>query len=101
MWKCKKCNEENEDSFDICWKCGYGINGETPDEIESEVEIIKKDTKERIKAEDAKYKKKKRIIIFLIFLPIILGMINYFIEKPNNTHKIIPSVKSSLYNTKE
>jgi uncharacterized membrane protein YvbJ len=21
MWKCKKCKEENEDSFDTCWKC--------------------------------------------------------------------------------
>jgi len=21
MWICKKCNEENEDSFDTCWKC--------------------------------------------------------------------------------
>ena len=21
MWTCKKCNEENEDSFDSCWKC--------------------------------------------------------------------------------
>tara|TARA_Y100001970_G_scaffold80482_1_gene102241 strand:+ start:659 stop:1075 length:417 start_codon:yes stop_codon:yes gene_type:complete len=23
MWVCKKCKEELEDSFDICWKCGY------------------------------------------------------------------------------
>ena len=21
MWKCKKCGEEIEDSFDACWKC--------------------------------------------------------------------------------
>ena len=21
MWTCKKCKEENEDSFDACWKC--------------------------------------------------------------------------------
>jgi len=21
MWTCKKCNEENEDSFDSCWEC--------------------------------------------------------------------------------
>jgi len=21
MWICEKCNEENEDSFDSCWKC--------------------------------------------------------------------------------
>ncbi len=22
MWTCKKCKEENEDSFEICWNCG-------------------------------------------------------------------------------
>ena len=21
MWTCKKCKEENVDSFDACWKC--------------------------------------------------------------------------------
>lgn len=21
MWVCEKCNEENEDNFDICWNC--------------------------------------------------------------------------------
>ena len=21
MWICEKCKEENEDSFDSCWKC--------------------------------------------------------------------------------
>ena len=21
MWICEKCKEENEDSFDDCWKC--------------------------------------------------------------------------------
>ncbi len=28
MWTCKNCNEENEDSFEICWNCGQdsGIN---------------------------------------------------------------------------
>lgn len=27
MWICKNCQENNEDSFDICWKCNYGANG--------------------------------------------------------------------------
>jgi predicted small metal-binding protein len=40
MWN---CNEQNEESFDICWKCGYGVRAETPDEIESEVEIFLKE----------------------------------------------------------
>jgi len=24
MWICEKCKEENEDSFDTCWKCFKG-----------------------------------------------------------------------------
>ncbi len=27
MWKCKKCGEENEDTFDSCWSCGVGHDG--------------------------------------------------------------------------
>ncbi len=27
MWKCKKCAEENEDSFDTCWSCGTAQDG--------------------------------------------------------------------------
>jgi hypothetical protein len=34
MWKCKKCNEELEDTFDSCWKCT------------KEPDIIKKSNKE-------------------------------------------------------
>jgi hypothetical protein len=27
MWKCKKCGEENEDSFDSCWNCSTDHDG--------------------------------------------------------------------------
>ena len=30
MWKCKKCGEKNEDSFDSCWSCGTNQDGDTP-----------------------------------------------------------------------
>jgi hypothetical protein len=30
MWKCRKCSEENEDSFDACWSCGTSIEGNSP-----------------------------------------------------------------------
>lgn len=26
-WKCQKCGEESEDSFDSCWNCGTGVDG--------------------------------------------------------------------------
>ena len=101
MWNCKNCKEQNEDSFDICWKCGYGMDGETPDEIESEVEIIQKDTKERIKAEDEKYRKKKRWIIFLIFLPFIMGFINHFIQKESGLSAYLPMIKKIKYDIQD
>ena len=28
MWICEKCNEENEDIFDDCWKCFKGSDAE-------------------------------------------------------------------------
>jgi hypothetical protein len=30
MWKCKKCGEEIEDSFDSCWQCGTLDDGTSP-----------------------------------------------------------------------
>jgi uncharacterized protein YbjQ (UPF0145 family) len=27
MWDCKKCQEQLEDSFDVCWKCGTSKDG--------------------------------------------------------------------------
>ena len=27
MWKCKKCEEKIEDTFDTCWNCGYEKTG--------------------------------------------------------------------------
>ncbi|MEN6420521.1 MAG: hypothetical protein ABFD76_01125 [Smithella sp.] len=27
MWKCKKCGEENEDTFDSCWSCSTDHDG--------------------------------------------------------------------------
>ena len=34
MWKCKNCNEDIEDDFDICWNCSYDKNGEPLNEKE-------------------------------------------------------------------
>ena len=30
MWKCKKCKEEIEDNFTVCWKCGTAQDGSKP-----------------------------------------------------------------------
>ena len=47
MWKCKKCGEEIEDSFDTCWNCGTSSEGnqsqdaEVFNEIKQEIEAKK------------------------------------------------------------
>lgn len=30
MWKCKKCGEELEDTFDTCWQCSTPDDGTSP-----------------------------------------------------------------------
>ncbi len=30
MWQCKQCSEQQEDSFDSCWSCGYSRDGLPP-----------------------------------------------------------------------
>ena len=32
MWKCSKCKEESEDTFDSCWSCGTARDGAPPAE---------------------------------------------------------------------
>ena len=36
MWRCSKCGEECEDSFDACWKCGTGQDGVPAEDFQPE-----------------------------------------------------------------
>jgi hypothetical protein len=63
MWNCSKCNEEIEDTFDTCWKCGVieSDNGESTCQDQNEIaqsryhpgtlinEVIVKDAKGLLK----------------------------------------------------
>ena len=40
MWKCQKCGEEIEDTFDACWNCGTGRDG-APPQTPSELDEVK------------------------------------------------------------
>lgn len=31
MWECRKCGEEVEDDFDVCWNCQAGRDGSLPE----------------------------------------------------------------------
>ncbi len=43
VWKCKKCKEEVEDSYEICWNCGANKEGIIDKETESEFKELKKE----------------------------------------------------------
>lgn len=42
MWICKKCVEENEDSFDVCWKCG--TESEMDETLQSTENVLLEDS---------------------------------------------------------
>lgn len=43
VWKCKKCKEEVEDSYDICWNCGASKDGSIDKKTETEFKELKKE----------------------------------------------------------
>ena len=48
MWECKKCGEENEDTFDLCWKCftPSGDRRNSPSEYLEESDSCEEDAKQ-------------------------------------------------------
>lgn len=36
MWKCKNCNEEVEDHYEVCWNCGSDKKGKNAIDLEAE-----------------------------------------------------------------
>ena len=56
MWICKKCNEENEDSFDACWKC------QTVSDIGMKKSKIYHQELEHKKKQDSEEKEKESLI---------------------------------------
>lgn len=60
MWKCKKCNEQLEDQYDACWKCGSGRDGDPPSsgrEFETLAEQLAAESEE-LSGESPRYKSK-------------------------------------------
>lgn len=103
-WICPNCQETNDKNFDICWNCGYGMDGKSPLEIESELYDVNEKRKKSIDKSKKEYKKKRRMIILLIFLPLILGFINFFIQKDsafNATHPLLKKVKYDIQDLNE
>jgi len=95
MWICKKCNEENEDSFDTCYKCQTFSEEGTLKSKENQQELEKEEKKEVIKEEPKENKGNLFISLLVAFLTfIIVGIATNFSDEP--FVKIIPAVASYL-----
>ncbi|GAB1453453.1 hypothetical protein MASR2M47_35090 [Draconibacterium sp.] len=54
MWKCKKCKEEVEDQFDVCWNCGSDRYGNVA--LDKEEQTTLKEIKTEIALENSRSK---------------------------------------------
>ncbi len=48
MWKCKKCNEEVDDNFDVCWNCGSDKKGSDISFIDKGEPVVFNEIKEKV-----------------------------------------------------
>jgi hypothetical protein len=94
MWICKNCGEENEDSFDTCYKClTFSEEGAS-----KSVDYQKKIEKENLKEKKEKPKKKKGNIylslLFAFVTFIIVGSLTKFSKEP--FIKVLPALSSFI-----
>jgi Ca2+/Na+ antiporter len=80
MWKCPKCGESIEDSFDACWNCGSGKDGSQTSNPKEFLKI-KKENKRKKKDEDLRYPVLKtisgiyRILALIVAILSVIGFI--------------------------
>lgn len=51
MWKCQKCGEEIENTFDSCWNCGTGRDGAPPKKFSEFDEVKREDALQAVRRE--------------------------------------------------
>ena len=75
MWKCKKCKEEIEDQFDVCWNCGSDRMGSIA--LDKEAQTTLKEIKTDIELEKSrsKYPTLRTIAGFYTLLAWIVGVV--------------------------
>ena len=61
MWVCSNCNEQLEDQFDSCWKCGTARDGTPPPDDFLKEKLIKRrtldsDIQDRFKCQKCNHK---------------------------------------------
>jgi hypothetical protein len=72
MWNCQKCNEEIEDTFDVCWNCGTSKEGIIPEDID-EFKKIKKEIAKELAPTNFKFKTSTFRAVFC-FIATVAGL---------------------------
>lgn len=75
MWKCKKCKEDVEDQFDVCWNCGSDRMGNVA--LDKEEQTTLKEIKTEIALENSrsKYPVLRTIAGFFTLFALIIGIV--------------------------
>jgi len=73
MWICEKCNEENEDSFDTCWKCFKGSELE-----KQQIEEYNTSEDENRRAKSKSFYSKLGVVFLSVFICLFLLKIPVF-----------------------
>ena len=84
MWICEKCEEENEDSFDSCWKCQtHSEIGSDKSKVQQEIVGEEEERKDTIIKEEKKLEEgvKKYQPILLIVSIVVLLFSFYFLPR--------------------
>lgn len=76
MWKCKKCGENVEDQFDVCWNCGSDKMGNIA--LDKEEQSTLKEIKSEIALESSrsKYPALKAIAGFYTLFAWVIGIVS-------------------------
>ena len=100
MWTCKKCKEENEDSFEICWNCGQDSGITQLIETHSKKVFSESNKKQPEKSRENKQKypalfvisKILKVFAWVILISSIIFTIIQFVNIPN-----IFSISTTLF----
>jgi hypothetical protein len=75
MWKCKKCKEDVEDQFDVCWNCGSDKMGNVALDTEEQKTLKEIKTEIAIENSRSKYPALRSIAGFYTLLAWIVGVV--------------------------
>lgn len=78
MWECKKCKEDIEDQFDVCWNCGCDKMGNVALDREEQTKLKEIKTDIALENSRSKYPALRTIAGFYTLFAWIVGVVSVF-----------------------